>query len=48
MTAALPPDAILAVQTDGEETFTAMGRGYPAGFVDVDLTYWKDLTGEDD
>ena len=48
VTAALPPDAILAVHTDGEETFTAMGRGYPAGFVDVGLTYWKDLTGEDD
>ncbi len=48
VTAALPPGAILAVHTESEETFAAMGRKYPASFVDVDLTYWKDFTGEDD
>ncbi len=47
VTAALPFEAILAVHTDGQHTFTAMGRSYPAGFVDLDLTHWKDLTGED-
>ncbi len=48
VTAALPPDAVLAVHTDGEAVFAAMGRGYPGSFVDVALTYWKDLTGEAD
>jgi hypothetical protein len=43
----LPPTAILAVQTEGDETFVEIGRGYPAGFIDVDIGYWKELTGED-
>ena len=44
----LPASAILEVRTEGEESFAAMAEGYPAAFVDHGLTYWKDLTGEDD
>lgn len=44
----LPASAILEVCTEGEASFTAMAQGYPAAFVDHGLTYWKDLTGEDD
>lgn len=46
--APLPPGAVLAVHTEGEVTFAAMGRTYPAGFVDVEVGRWKELTGEDD
>jgi hypothetical protein len=45
---ALPPDALIAVHTEGEPTFAAMGQGHPPGFVDVSIGYWKALTGEDD
>ncbi|MDW9652901.1 hypothetical protein GOA97_00055 [Sinorhizobium meliloti] len=44
----LPSTAILTVLSDGDRPFATMGRGYPAGFVDVDLGRWKELTGEDD
>lgn len=44
----LPASAVLAVHTEGEEKFAAMGRSYPAGFVDIDVGHWKELTGEDD
>lgn len=44
----LPASAILEVRTEGEGSFTAMAQGYPTAFVDHGLTYWKDLTGEDD
>jgi hypothetical protein len=40
--------ALLAVHTEGEATFAAMGRTHPAGFVDVSIGFWKELTGEDD
>lgn len=45
---ALPPSAVLAVHTEGDPAFAAMGRTYPAGFVDVDAGRWKELTGEED
>lgn len=35
VTAALPPEAVLAVHTEGEADFGMMGRGYPAGFAEV-------------
>jgi hypothetical protein len=44
---ALPPGALLAVHTEGDATFAAMGQGHPAGFVDVSIGRWKALTGED-
>lgn len=44
----LPASAVLAVHTEDEATFAAMGRTYPAGFIDVDAGRWKELTGEDD
>lgn len=44
----LPPPVILAVHTEGDSAFHAMGRDYPAGYVDTDLCWWKALTGEDD
>lgn len=33
--APLPADAVLAVHSEGEEGFNAMGKSYPDGFVDV-------------
>lgn len=45
---ALPPAAILAVHTEGEPAFAAMGRDHPPGFVDVSIGWWKALAGEDD
>lgn len=44
----LPATAVLALHTEGDAAFTAMARTYPAGFVDVDVGRWKELTGEDD
>jgi hypothetical protein len=44
----LPAAAVLAVHTEGEPAFHAMGRSHPAGFVDFDIGRWKELTGEDD
>lgn len=32
----LGPEAILAVHSDGDPSFTAMARGYPASFIDPD------------
>lgn len=45
---ALPANAVLAVRTEGEPEFESMGRGYPNGFVDVNVSRWKELTGEED
>lgn len=47
-TSALPADAILAVHTDGEARFADIARGYPSGFIDVAISRWKELTGDDD
>lgn len=47
VTSPLPGTAILAVHTQGESAFEGMGRSYPAGFVDVSVGRWKELTGED-
>ncbi|WP_157083425.1 hypothetical protein [Bradyrhizobium manausense] len=44
----LQPDAILAVHSETDPSFTQIGRGYPTDFVDVDIGRWKELTGEDD
>lgn len=33
----LPPGAILAVHTEGDASFSDMGRTYPSGFIDVDI-----------
>lgn len=46
--APLPPAADLAVHTDGETPFRRLGDSFPAGYIDVDRTHWKALTGEDD
>jgi hypothetical protein len=48
VTSPLPAAAVLAVHTKGEPAFEGMGRAYPAGFVDVSIGRWKELTGEDD
>nr|WP_313424760.1 hypothetical protein [Brevundimonas diminuta] len=44
----LPGSVILAVHRDGDPTFDAMARGYPAGYVDVRIGWWEALTGEKD
>lgn len=44
----LPANTVLTVHTEGEATFVAMGRTYPADFVDVAEGRWKELTGEDE
>lgn len=46
--APLPATAVFALHTEGDAAFTAMGRTYPAGFIDVDVGRWKELTGKDD
>lgn len=45
---ALAADAILCVHSEGGDAFAKMGQGYPAGFVDLSIGRWKELTGEDD
>jgi hypothetical protein len=45
---ALSPEAILAVHSEGDASFAEVGRSYPDGFIDVNVGYWKELTGEDD
>jgi hypothetical protein len=44
----LRPDSVLRVRSNGDSSFRAMGLSYPEGYVDVDIGYWKELTGEDD
>lgn len=44
---ALPPDAILAMHSEGDATFTAMARGYPIGFVDRSSEHWNEVAGEE-
>jgi hypothetical protein len=48
VTSPLPGSAIRAIHTEPDSAFAAMGVTFPAGFVDVDLGRWKELTGEDD
>jgi hypothetical protein len=47
VTSPLPPAAVLTVHTEGEKAFEGMGQCYPAGFIDVAIGRWKELTGED-
>jgi hypothetical protein len=46
--APLEPGSVLAVHTEGDVTFAAIGKSYPPAFIDVDIGRWKELTGEDD
>lgn len=48
VTAPLPGTAVLAIHSDADPTFSDVAVTYPAGFVDVDIGRWKELTGEDD
>jgi hypothetical protein len=48
VTASLGPDSVLRIHSEGDSLFDAIGVGYPEGYVDVDLNYWKELTGEED
>jgi len=48
VTAPLRSGAILAVHTEGDASFRRLGRSCPEGYVDVNIGYWKELTGEDD
>jgi hypothetical protein len=48
VTTPLRPDSVLRVHNEGESSFQAIGLSYPEGYVDVDIGYWKELTGEDD
>jgi hypothetical protein len=47
VTAPLGPDSVLRIHSEGDSSFHAIGVGYPEGYVDVDLNYWKELTGEE-
>ena len=44
----LPGAAVLAVHSEGEAAFADVGRTHPAGYVDVGVGRWKELTGDDD
>ncbi|WP_338610847.1 hypothetical protein V6617_18635 (plasmid) [Pelagibacterium nitratireducens] len=44
----LEPGSVLAVHTEGDDAFAAIGTSYPPGYIDVDIGRWKELTGEDD
>ena len=43
--AALTPDAILAVHSEGDAKFAAMGLGYPPKFVDRSRQHWSEVEG---
>jgi hypothetical protein len=45
---ALPATAVIAVHTKGDSAYKLMGRDYPAGFIDVDVGRWNELTGVED
>lgn len=47
-TTPLPASAIIAVNSHGDPAFERVGCDYPDGFINVESTYWRDLTGEDD
>jgi hypothetical protein len=44
----LPPSAVLAVHTEGEPLFAAVGRTYPPGYIDVDARHWEEMAGDED
>jgi len=44
----LPATTVITVHTKGDAAFESMGRDYPAGFVDVDVGRWKELTGDEE
>lgn len=46
--APLAATALLVIHTTPEPAFAMMGESYPPGYIDVDVGYWKELTGEDD
>jgi hypothetical protein len=48
VTSPLPGSAVLAIHTEPGPSFAGMGAAFPAGFVDVDIGRWKELTGEED
>ena len=48
ITRPLSANAVLRIHTEGDASFNAIGLTYPEGYVDVDIGYWKELTGEDD
>lgn len=43
----LRPETVLAIHSEGESNFAALGRSYPAGFVDVNIDRWAELTAKD-
>jgi hypothetical protein len=47
VTSALSPGSIVQVHSEGEPSFSALGVGYPAEYVDADEDYWQRLTGEE-
>jgi hypothetical protein len=47
VTTPLPPDSVLRVHSEGDSSFPEIGISYSEGYVDVDIGYWKELTGED-
>lgn len=44
----LPTTSLLGVHGKDDASFNGMGRGYPKGYVDINIGRWKELTGEDD
>jgi hypothetical protein len=46
-TAPLGPDSVLGVPSEGDTSFDAMGLSSPEGYVEIEIGYWKELTGED-
>ena len=42
----LKSEAILRVHSQGEPEFNGVGFIYPKGYIDVDIGYWEELTGE--
>ena len=46
--APLEPSSVLAVHTECDAAFSAIGKSYPPGYIDVDIGRWKELAGQDD
>ncbi len=45
---ALPAEEVIAVHPKGDAIFESIGLDYPVGYVDIDISYWRKLTGEED